>query len=121
VRVVDLFPERHDGSDVSDWIADDTAGVKFAKEVKEASPWEPSGPATTGEASSGAEPEAESADTMEIARLAKMKPLEYERGRKAAAEKATCVAILDRLVGRARASPAGTTHRHAGARHLFQI
>ena len=100
VRVVDLFPERHDGSDVSDWIANDTAGVKFAKEVKEASPWEPSGPATTGEASSGAEPEAESADTMEIARLAKMKPLEYERERKAAAEKLgiTRVAILDRLV-----------------------
>ena len=36
VRVVDLFPDRQDGSDVSDWIVNDTAGVRLAKVVKEA-------------------------------------------------------------------------------------
>jgi hypothetical protein len=40
VRILDLYPERHDGSDVSDWIAGDSAGVKLAKLVKEADEWE---------------------------------------------------------------------------------
>jgi 5S rRNA maturation endonuclease (ribonuclease M5) len=43
VRILDLYPERHDGSDVSDFIANDTAGVRLAKEVKEAPLWGPSG------------------------------------------------------------------------------
>jgi hypothetical protein len=74
VRVVDLFPDRHDGSDVSDWIAGDTAGVRLAKEVKAADEWEPSGSATSaGAASSYAEPPEpgdESATAIEISRLA---------------------------------------------------
>ena len=44
VRVVDLFPDRQDGCDVSDWLVDDAAGVRLAKLVKEADEWEPSGP-----------------------------------------------------------------------------
>jgi len=32
VRILDLYPDRHDGSDVSDFIAHDTAGVRLAKE-----------------------------------------------------------------------------------------
>ena len=56
VRILDLYPERHDGSDVSDFIAHDTAGVRLAKEVKEAPLWGPSGPATSaGAAADGAE------------------------------------------------------------------
>ena len=47
VRILDLYPERHDGSDVSDFIANDTAGVRLAKEVKEAPLWGPSGPTTS--------------------------------------------------------------------------
>ena len=47
VRILDLFPDRHDGSDVSDCIVDDTAGVRLAKEAKEAPLWMPSGPATS--------------------------------------------------------------------------
>ena len=43
VRILDLYPERHDGSDVSDFIADDTAGGRLAKLVKEAPLWGPSG------------------------------------------------------------------------------
>jgi hypothetical protein len=47
VRILDLYPERHDGSDVSDFIANDTAGVKLAQEVKGASLWGPSVPTTS--------------------------------------------------------------------------
>jgi 5S rRNA maturation endonuclease (ribonuclease M5) len=36
VRILDLYPERHDGSDVSNWIADDTSGAKLAKLAKDA-------------------------------------------------------------------------------------
>jgi 5S rRNA maturation endonuclease (ribonuclease M5) len=46
VRILDLYPERHDGSDVSNWISDDTAGAKLAKLAKGAPLWEPGG--TTG-------------------------------------------------------------------------
>jgi hypothetical protein len=46
VRILDLYPERHDGSDVSNWLVDDTAGAKLAKLAKEAPLWEPI--ATTG-------------------------------------------------------------------------
>jgi hypothetical protein len=56
VRILDLYPERHDGSDVSDFIAHDTAGVMLAKEVKEAPLWGPSGSTTSGGAAAdGAE------------------------------------------------------------------
>jgi Protein of unknown function (DUF3631) len=43
VRLLDLYPERHDGSDVSNWLADDTAGVKLATLAKQAPLWEPGG------------------------------------------------------------------------------
>ena len=56
MRILDLYPERHDGSDVSDFIANDTAGVRLAKEVKEAPLWGPSGPTTSAAAAAdGAE------------------------------------------------------------------
>jgi Protein of unknown function (DUF3631) len=95
VRVVDLYPDRHDGSDVSDWLANDTAGVKLAKLVKEADEWEPSG--GTGETGSGAEPDDEI--TIEIARLAALSMIKYEQERIAAAEALGIRAsTLDRLV-----------------------
>ncbi len=98
VRVVDLYPDRHDGADVSDWIASDTAGVKLAKLVKEAEEWEPSGPATS--ADDAGPDEDESADTVELRRLAQLPPLQYERERKEAAKRLgiTRVAMLDMLV-----------------------
>jgi 5S rRNA maturation endonuclease (ribonuclease M5) len=56
VRILDLYPERHDGSDVSDFIANDTAGVRLANEVKEAPLWGPSGATTSAAAAAdGAE------------------------------------------------------------------
>ena len=53
VRILDLYPERHDGSDVSNWISDDTAGAKLAKRAKDAPLWEPGSTADTIEHRSG--------------------------------------------------------------------
>ena len=45
VKIVDLYPDRDDHSDVSDFLATDRAGVQFVQAVKEAPDWEP-GPET---------------------------------------------------------------------------
>ena len=97
VRVVDLFPDRQDGSDVSDWIVNDTAGVKLAKLVKEAGDWEPSGRATSAD---DAKPDEEKNETsIEISRLAKLPLIKYEQERKAAAEAlGVRASVLDQLV-----------------------
>src|SRR5262249_8152744 len=42
VRILDLYSEQHDGSDVSNWIAHDSAGVRLAKLAKDAPLWESS-------------------------------------------------------------------------------
>ena len=56
VRILDLYPERYDGSDVSDFIADDTAGVRLVRLANDAPLWGPSGPTTSaGVAANGAE------------------------------------------------------------------
>jgi 5S rRNA maturation endonuclease (ribonuclease M5) len=47
VRLLDLYPERHDGSDVSNWLADDTAGAKLVRLAKQAPLWEPGGATDT--------------------------------------------------------------------------
>jgi len=41
VKVVDLYPDRRDGSDVSDWLQHDPSGARLAKLVKAAPLWEP--------------------------------------------------------------------------------
>ena len=56
VRILDLYPERHDGSDVSNWLVDDTAGAKLAKLAKQAPLWEPGGATDTADRSEGAAP-----------------------------------------------------------------
>jgi hypothetical protein len=56
VRILDLYPERYDGSDVSDFIAEDTAGVRLVRLANDAPLWGPSGPTTSaGVAANGAE------------------------------------------------------------------
>ena len=97
VRVLDLYAERQDGSDVSDWMAKDTAGVRLAKLVKEADEWHPIGPATgPGEAKPD---EKESEIGIEISRLAKLPLVKYEQDRKTVAEAlGVRTSVLDRLV-----------------------
>ena len=100
VRVVDLFPDQQDGSDVSDWIVKDTAGVRLAKEAKEAPRWGPSGPSADD-----AKPDKEESEiSIEISRLAKLPLIKYEQERKVAAEALGFRApVLDRLVQDERA------------------
>src|SRR5262249_55198311 len=91
VRVLDLYPERHDGSDVSDWIVEDTAGAKLAQLAKEAPLWEE--PPPGDDVADGGDIDAE------VERLARLKPLEYDRERKAAAKKfGMRAATLDKVV-----------------------
>ena len=97
VKVVELYPERTDGSDVSDWLKSDTAGVKLIQAVNDTPPWEPS---------AGKSGSAEDATTF-IAELAALSKLEYAKRRKHAAEKLGIrVSELDDLVGGARDSHA---------------
>ena len=118
MRIVDLFPDRQDGSDVSDWIVKDTAGVRLAKLVTEADEWEPSGPATSAD---DAKPDEEESEiSIEISRLAKLPVIKYEQERKAAAEAlGVRASVLDRLVQDERARLGDDDdQRHAGPRDL---
>jgi hypothetical protein len=56
VRIFDLYPERHDGSDVSNWLVDDTAGAKLAKLAKQAPLWGPGSTTDIVDRSEGAAP-----------------------------------------------------------------
>jgi hypothetical protein len=92
VRILDLYCDRHDGSDVSDWLADDTAGAKLAKLAKEAPLWEPSAD-KTGTAS----------DEQTITEMAELSRLDYAKRRKTMAEAIGIgVGELDKIVAAAR-------------------
>ena len=39
VKVVDLFPDRSDGHDVTDWLKHDAVGAKLFEAVKAAPEW----------------------------------------------------------------------------------
>jgi putative DNA primase/helicase len=96
VKVVDLYPERIDGSDVSDWLAKDSVGVKLLAAVKDAPEWDPE-----------SAKDSSSTDDAVIAELAALPPLDYAKRRKAAAERLGIrVPELDELVKAARGSSA---------------
>jgi 5S rRNA maturation endonuclease (ribonuclease M5) len=102
VKIVDFYFDRHDGSDVSDWLVEDSAGIRLARLAKDARPWEP-----------GAEDQ--SGDDELIAELAKLPPLDYARRREEEASKLSVgVTALDRAVRqhRAEASDDGSALPH---------
>ena len=97
VRVLDLFPDRNDGSDASNWLEDDTAGSKLARMAKDAPEWQPNGDAVDGTKD-------RNGDDALIAELAASPPIHYEKGREAAAEQLGIrVTVLDKLVEKTRA------------------
>src|SRR5262249_24651130 len=69
VKVVELYPERTDGSDVSDWLKTDTAGVKLIQAVNDTPAWEP------GAGKGGSAEDA----TAFIAELAALSKLEFAK------------------------------------------
>jgi 5S rRNA maturation endonuclease (ribonuclease M5) len=99
LKVVDLYPDRHDGSDVTNYLETDRVGAKFIKLCKEAPLWEPS--ADDDKADSRGDTSA--SDDELIAELAALPKLQYERRREAAAERLGIrVSVLDKLVATAR-------------------
>ena len=102
VKIVDLFPDRNDGSDVSDWLETDSVGVKLIKAVSDTPQWEPGETAETTTTTA--------ADEELIAKLAALSRLEYAKRRKGAAEKIGIpVTELDKIVFKARGEPEPAT------------
>jgi 5S rRNA maturation endonuclease (ribonuclease M5) len=99
IKVVDLFPDRSDGQDVSDWLKHDAVAAKLFKAVEAAPEWQS---ATRDEpmAVATAEDETEESEvTTEIARLAKLPAIKYEQERKVTSQALGFRAsILDQLV-----------------------
>jgi putative DNA primase/helicase len=106
VKVVDLYPERTDGSDVSDWLAKDSVGVELLAAVKDAPEWDSESAKDSSSSSA--------ADAPLIAELAALSPLDYAKRRKAAAERLGIrVTELDEAVKAARdSSPAESLYAH---------
>jgi 5S rRNA maturation endonuclease (ribonuclease M5) len=99
VRVLDLYPDRHDGSDVSDWLEHDRACAKLAKLAKEASLWEPT---SRSDADNPSIDSTKSDDEL-ISQLAALPRLTYARRRKDAAKQlGVTVTDLDKVVAEAR-------------------
>ena len=104
LRILDLFPDRQDGSDVSDWLVDDTAGAKLAKLARDAPLWEPSADPSADDEKPRAEPPSAD-DDAELERLARLSLLDYERARKEGGKRLgiSRLALLDVLVKAKRA------------------
>jgi putative DNA primase/helicase len=91
-----LHPERSDGADVSDWLTQDSAGVKLLAVVKDAPEWDPA-------KGSPAASESQSPGEALVAELARLSGLAYETQREAfAARLGIRVSALDTLVRQAR-------------------
>ena len=91
IKVVDLFPDRSDGHDVSDWLKHDAVGAKLFEAIKAAPEWQPG----DDKPIAAATPE----DEALLAELAALSPLDYAKRRKRAATKlGISVSDLDRFV-----------------------
>jgi 5S rRNA maturation endonuclease (ribonuclease M5) len=96
LKLIDLFPDRTDGRDVTDFLERDTSAIKLMQIVRDAPEWEPG-------ADPKDDPGAEKTDDELIAELAALPELHYERRREAAAERLGIRAsVLDKLVKAAR-------------------
>ena len=106
VKLVDLFPDRTDGSDVSDFLANDRAGSRLAQLVKGADEWEPPpSDASAGDRSRAGDGKSDDELISELAALSK---LAYEKRREKAAERlGVRVSALDQIVAKARGETKG--------------
>jgi 5S rRNA maturation endonuclease (ribonuclease M5) len=96
IKVVDLYPDRSDGSDVSNWLDADSHGEKLLKLLNDAPPWNPN--VESVKASSAG------SDEERIAELAELSELAYQKCRVEEAAKLDIrVGVLDKLVKKQRA------------------
>jgi putative DNA primase/helicase len=101
VAIVTVPSDWRVGWDLADPVPEGTATDVLVELLQLARPWTPPAPSR---------PNGEVDDAVEIARLAALAPLAYERERQAAAKRLDCRApILDRLVAGARNNGATTT------------
>jgi hypothetical protein len=90
VKIVDLYPDRTDGADVSDWLKSDSAAVKLLGIVRSTPAWEPTAAPVQS-------------DEELISELAALDRLQYAKRRKEAAEAlGITVGELDKIVAEAR-------------------
>ena len=99
VRVLELWkswPDMPLKGDVSDWIESGGTAEQLYALIEKLPNWSPPGEHETAQQ---AKPEEESEINIEVARLAKLPAIKYEKERKTAAEALGCRAsVLDRLV-----------------------
>ncbi|WP_187437042.1 DUF3631 domain-containing protein [Bradyrhizobium rifense] len=100
IKIVDLYPDRSDGHDVSDWLKHDAVAAKLFKAVEAAPEWQL-------EAASEPSATATAEDAALLAELAALPPFDYAKRRKRAATKlGISVSDLDRFVAEQRAEMA---------------
>jgi hypothetical protein len=93
IKVVDLFPGRGDGHDVSDWLKNDAVGAKLFAAVTATPEWTPDS------ADDGPVAAATPEDEALLVELAALSPLDYAKRRKRAAIRlGISVSDLDRFV-----------------------
>ena len=88
MKVLDLYPDRQDGSDVSNWLEDDTAGAKLVALAKKVPLWELSADSSSSDSSTS--------DDALIAELAALSPVQYEKRREAARPRGAGHPFIDR-------------------------
>ena len=94
VKLVDLFPDRTDGSDVSDWLLNDPDATQLRKLVTDAPLWQLAAAAATPATAPAA-----NADDARIKDLAQLNAFAYARRRREEAKKlGITTGVLDRLV-----------------------
>jgi hypothetical protein len=97
IKMVDLFPGRGDGHDVSDWLKHDAVGAKLYEAVKASPEWQPGDDKSVAAAT----PE----DKALLVELAALSALDYAKRRKRAAVRlGISVSDLDRFVAEQRAA-----------------
>ena len=105
LKIVDLYPERNDGSDVSNFLETDRVAAKFIKIVNDAPAWDADQNETSDEIKDETRDETtdETTDENLIAELAALSKLQYAKRRKKAAKRLGIGAgELDKLVAEAR-------------------
>jgi hypothetical protein len=99
IKVVDLFPDRSDGHDVSDWMKNDSVAAKLFEAVKAAPEFQPG----DDKPIAAATPE----DEAMLVELAALSPLDYAKRRKRAATRlGISTTDLDRFVAEQRGAKA---------------
>jgi 5S rRNA maturation endonuclease (ribonuclease M5) len=106
IKILELYPNHHEGEDVSDWLKDDRVGARLVQMAKSAPLWEPVDEKPSDQ---GADHSKTDEDENFINQLAALPLLQYEKRREQAAKQLGIkrLPILDKLVEAARGTISG--------------